>query len=240
MTRTNQFGQPIGDAVDGWKPATPPARECMEGRYCRLEPIDVGAHLDSLYEAQALDENGRNWTYLPYGPFGRKDEYRSWMEDTCLGDDPLFFAILDRESGRATGVASYLRITPQIGSIEVGHLYFSPLLQRTRAATEAMFLMAQRAFALGNRRYEWKCDSHNAPSKAAAERLGFRYEGTFRQHTVVKGRNRDTTWLSILDGEWPALRTAFETWLAPENFDESGRQMQSLSELTAAARPQLA
>ncbi len=172
------------------------------------------------------------WTYLPYGPFADFAAYRGWIEAKWLGNDPLLFALVDAASHQAVGVASYLRIDPPAGSIEVGHLGYSPLLQRTPAATEAMFLLMAQAFALGYRRYEWKCDALNEPSRAAALRLGFTFEGLFRQATVVKGRNRDTAWYSILDSEWPALRTAFECWLAPENFGPDGRQRQRLSELT--------
>jgi RimJ/RimL family protein N-acetyltransferase len=158
------------------------------------------------------------------------------VKAVCLGDDPLFFAIVDAKTGRAVGLASYLRIDPRVGSIEVGHLRFSSLLQRTPAATEAMALMMRRAFELGYRRYEWKCDALNAPSRAAAERLGFEFEGIFRQARLNKGRNRDTAWFSILDREWPALRPAFERWLDPANFDANGKQRARLSELTAAAQ----
>ena len=157
------------------------------------------------------------------------------MQTTCLGADPLFFAIVDAATGRATGLASYLRIAPAAGSIEIGHLYFSPLLQRRPAATEALFLLMDQAFELGYRRLEWKCNALNAASRSAALRLGFQFEGIFRQATVVKGRNRDTAWFSIIDGEWPQLRRAFARWLAPANFDEKGRQRERLSTLTAAA-----
>ena len=176
------------------------------------------------------------WTYLPYGPFDSLDTYRAWTEEMSRRSDPLFFAIIDHNSGhasgRAVGLASYLRIDPAAGSIEVGHLHYSPLLQRTPAATEAMFLMMERAFNLGYRRYEWKCDALNAPSRAAAQRLGFTFEGIFRQAVVVKGRNRDTAWFSIIDAEWPALANAFRRWLDPANFDPQGKQRERLSTLT--------
>lgn len=240
MTRINEFGQEIGNPLPHWQSAETPTRQTLEGRYCRVEPVNPDRHLDSLFEAFSLDTDARHWTYLPYGPFPSKDDFRSWMEATCLDNDPRFYAIVDAVLGRAVGLASYLRIAPRTGSIEVGHLRFSSLLQQQRAATEAMFLMMANAFALGYRRYEWKCDSLNAPSRAAAERLGFRFEGRFRQHTVTKARNRDTDWFSILDTEWPALRTAFEVWLDPANFDSAGNQRTSLSELTRAARSTLA
>lgn len=204
----------------------------MEGRFCRLEPLDPAKHAASLHAANALDADGRMWTYLPYGPFGTADDYVAWLEDMSRKSDPLFYAIVDKPASRAVGVASYLRIDPRAGSIEVGHLGYSPLLQRTPAATEAMFLMMEKAFSLGYRRYEWKCHALNAPSRTAAQRLGFSFEGVFRQANVVKGRNRDTAWYSVIDLEWPALKQAFLRWLHPNNFDERGRQRVRLSALT--------
>jgi RimJ/RimL family protein N-acetyltransferase len=174
------------------------------------------------------------WTYLPYGPFATLDSYHVWAMDVCKRPDPMFYAIVDKTTDRAVGVASYLRIDPAAGSIEVGHINYSPLLQRTPAGTEAMFLMMERAFALGYRRYEWKCDSLNAPSRAAAQRLGFSFEGIFRQATVMKGRNRDTAWFAVIDREWPTLKSAFQRWLNPSNFDESGKQRARLSALIAS------
>jgi len=235
-TRTNDLGQPIGLAVPRWRPPARPPREAMVGRFCRLEPLDPARHAGELHAANALDADTRGWTYLPYGPFEDFDAYLDWMRRTCLGDDPLFFAIVDVQTGRAVGLASYLRIDPPSGAIEVGHLRFSSLLQRKPAATEAMYLMMQRAFALGYRRYEWKCDVLNAPSRAAAERLGLSFEGVFRQATVYKGRNRDTAWFAATNGDWPALDAAFRRWLAPANFDERGAQRVRLSDLTAPAR----
>jgi RimJ/RimL family protein N-acetyltransferase len=232
----NPLGQPIGVPLPGWQTPSLPLRETLAGRFCRLEPLEPERHAADLHSANALDAEGRMWTYLPYGPFADLAAYRGWMEAKWLGNDPLFFAIVDASTGRATGVASYLRIDPANGSIEVGHLGYSPRLQRTPAATEAMFLLMARAFALGYRRYEWKCDALNEPSRAAALRLGFTFEGIFRQATVVKGRNRDTAWYSIIDAEWPALRAAFEQWLAPENFDAEGRQRVRLSELIKQSR----
>jgi RimJ/RimL family protein N-acetyltransferase len=205
----------------------------MDGRYCRLEPIDPERHGAELHEANLREKTGANWTYLAYGPFSRLEEYRGWMVSTCLGEDPQFFAVVDQKSKRAIGVASYLRIEEKVGVIEVGHINYSPLLQRTPAATEAMYLMMRRVFdELGYRRYEWKCDALNAPSRAAAQRLGFKFEGIFRQATIYKNCNRDTAWYSILDGEWPSLKAAFERWLDPANFDEAGRQIRKLRELT--------
>lgn len=197
-----------------------------------MEPLDADRHGAQLFAANAADAEGRSWTYLAYGPFASLADYRAWLSTSCAAEDPLFFAIVDRRDGTPAGVASYLRITPASGSIEVGHLNFAPRLQRTAAATEAMFLLMQWAFEVGYRRYEWKCDALNAPSRAAAERFGLSFEGIFRQATVYKGRSRDTAWYAAIDSEWPALRAAFETWLAPANFDGQGNQRQRLAELT--------
>ena len=229
----NELGQPIGSPLPGWKEPPRPPRTAMAGRYCRVEPLEPARHADDLFRANALDATGRNWTYMSYGPFDTLEAYREWMGSYCLGDDPLFHAIVDSATGRAVGVASYIRIDPRNGSIEVGHINYSPLLQRRPAATEAMYLMMKRAFGLGYRRYEWKCDALNERSRGAARRLGFSFEGVFRQATVYKGRSRDTAWYAAVDKEWPALEQAFLRWLDPGNFDEQGRQRMRLSELTA-------
>jgi len=226
--RRNHLDQPIGFPLPDWSPRQRPPRTPMEGRFCRIEPLDR-RHAAGLFAANAEDTEGRIWTYLPYGPFASLEPFQGWVEAMARGEDPLFHAILDRASGRALGVASYLRIDPPVGVIEVGHINYAPALQRRPAATEAMYLMMRRVFdELGYRRYEWKCDALNAPSRAAAERLGFRHEGLFRQATIYKGRNRDTAWYSILDREWPALRDAFERWLDPGNFEAAGQQRKSL------------
>ena len=226
----SQLGQPIGFPLLHWTPRPLPPRSAMEGRFCTVEPIDPARHAADLHAANSLDRQGRNWTYLPYGPFARLEDYRLWLDRVAAVADPLFHAIIERRSGRAVGVASYMRIDPAAGVIEVGGINYAPPLQRTPAATEAMYLMMRRVFdELGYRRYEWKCDSLNAPSRAAAQRLGFRYEGMFRQATVYKARNRDTCWFSIVDGEWPARKARFEAWLAPSNFDASGRQKKALA-----------
>jgi len=207
----------------------------MEGRFCRVVPLNPELHAASLYNSNQAGAGDGMWTYLPYGPFDTLDRYRAWTEQSCQGDDPLFYAILHLATGQAAGVASYLRISPENGSLEVGHIQYSPALQRTPAATEAMYLMMQRAFTLGYRRYEWKCDALNSPSRTAAQRLGFSFEGVFRQATVVKGRNRDTAWYSVLDVEWRTLNKAFLRWLDPRNFDRRGRQVERLSTLTHEA-----
>jgi len=213
-----------------WKPAQPAGRVVLEGRLVRLVPLDVERHGADLQAAQ----NGAPeiWMYLPDGPFAGDADFRDWLTARARASDPLFYAMVDRASGRANGMASYLRITPEHGVIEVGYIWYSPALQRTPAATETMYLMARHVFEdLGYRRYEWKCNELNAPSRRAALRLGFTYEGIFRQHMVVKDRNRDTAWYSMLDSEWPAAKAAFEAWLRPENFDEAGRQLHGLAEL---------
>jgi len=227
---TNDFGQPIGAALPDWTGRPHPPRTSTAGRFCRVEPLDPRAHGDDLYDCIGAPANhdGR-WTYLFYGPFDSRRSFQNWLDQVAAGEDPLFFAIVDRR-GRAVGVAAYMRIDPASGVIEIGHLNFSRHLQRTAAATEAMYLMMRRAFdELGYRRYEWKCDSLNAPSRRAALRFGFTYEGLFRQAVVYKQRTRDTTWFSIVDSEWPSRRAAFEAWLSPDNIDASGTQCQPLS-----------
>lgn len=223
---------PLGRPVPGWTARPRPPRAAMRGRFCRLEPLSAERHADSLFDANALDREERMWTYLLRGPYGSRAEYRAYLEKCSASEDPLFFAIVDAGLERATGLGSYLRIEPAHGVIEVGHLAFSPLLQRTAAATEALYLMMRQVFELGYRRYEWKCDALNARSCRAAERLGFTFEGIFRQAVVYKGRNRDTAWYAMIDREWPAIDRAFQRWLDPSNFDAQGRQRTSLSALT--------
>jgi len=225
--------QPIGFSIGDWTPPVRPPAEPMIGRYCRLERLDADRDGQSLFDAYALDSEGRNWTYLPQGPFENYAEFHIWLSGMAKLDDPFFFTIIDTESQTSVGIASYLRITPPAGSIEVGHIHYSPLLQRKPAATEAMYLMMKQAFALGYRRYEWKCDALNAPSRMAAQRLGLSYEGVFRQATVYKQRNRDTAWYATIDREWPDLKQAFEQWLDPNNFDNDRNQKTRLSTLTA-------
>jgi len=228
--RVNHLGQPIGENVV-WAGATRPPRSNMDGKYCRLEPIDIERHASDLFEAFSADETGSIWTYLFTDPFETEADLREWMAKACLGDDPLFHAVIDKRTGKAVGFATFMRIDQVMGVIEVGNINFSPALQRTPAATEAMFLMMRRVFnELGYRRYEWKCDNLNAPSHKAAKRLGFTYEGLFRQALVYKGRNRDTAWFSIIDSEWPMIEAAMTAWLADDNFDTSGQQIKSLGE----------
>jgi len=213
-----------------WRGARPPRREPLDGETVRLEPLDAVRHGDELFAAaQGADET---WRYLPYGPFASRDDFLRWLERHASTNEPLAFAILDRSAGAARGIATFMSIVPEHGVIEIGHIWLSPQLQRTRQATEAIFVMSRHAFEdLGNRRLEWKCDAANEPSRRAAERFGFVSEGVFRQHRVIKGRNRDTAWYSIIDSEWLSRRAAFERWLAPANFDEAGRQRRSLAEV---------
>jgi RimJ/RimL family protein N-acetyltransferase len=206
----------------------------MRGDYVELEPLDPERHGPSLWRAiEPLPVS--HWTYLPYGPFASFPAFREWLGRDGVGDDPLFFAVVDRPTRDAIGLASYLRIQRASACIEVGHLNFSMRLARHPGATEAMALMMRGAFELGYRRYEWKCDALNAPSRTAALRLGFQFEGVFRQATIYKGRSRDTAWYSVIDREWPALDRTYRTWLAPENFGADGRQRSRLSELTRSA-----
>lgn len=229
---TNSLGQPLGLEVDNWTGAIRPTGLSLTGRNCRLEAINANQHANELFKAFSNDTDHRNWTYLPYGPFTELSEFISWIESLTESTDPLFYAVVNQQTDIAVGMASYLRIQPDAGSIEVGHIHFSPLLQRTPMATEAMYLMMQYAFEeLGFRRYEWKCNALNQPSRRAAERFGFTFEGIFRQARVDKGRNRDTAWYAIIDGEWPAIKQAMQQWLHPDNFAPDGQQRRKLREL---------
>lgn len=231
----NHLGQPVGKPLPGWSPRPLPPRTAMQGRLCTVLPLDPERHAAQLFAAYADDVEGRLWTYLPRGPFAAPGDYRAWAEAASRSDDPLTHAIIDNATGAAIGTAAYMRIEPAVGVIEIGSITYSPRLQRRPAGTEAMYLMMRRVFdELGYRRYEWKCNSLNLPSGAAAERLGFQYEGLFRQATITRGRNRDTMWFSVIDGEWPALRAAFERWLDPANFDAQGQQRRSLASLRSS------
>lgn len=220
----------LGELVPDWTPPPRPGPAAMEGRWARLERLDADRHAAEVHAANR--ESDAIWTWMPHGPFADEGAWRAWAEGMQGREDPYFYAIRDLQTGLAAGVASFLRIAPEAGSIEVGWITYAPALQRTPAATEAMALMMGWAFDAGYRRYEWKCDALNRPSRQAAERLGLSYEGTFRQATVVKGRNRDTAWFAAIDGEWPRLRAAFAEWLDPANFDREGRQRARLSDLT--------
>ena len=228
MPRTNTFGQPIGDDLDGWEPPSAPPAQVLSGNHVRLEPLDVDRHGSSLFSALNEAEDSL-WTYMSWGPFSSLDELSGHL--TGLVHLPNWIAYAALIDGEAVGYFSYLRIDPPLGSIEVGGITLSPRIQRTIASTEAQYLLMRNAFELGYRRYEWKCDALNAPSRSAALRLGFTYEGTFRQATHYKGRNRDTAWYAITDRDWPKVERAFLSWLAPENFDEAGTQREALQTL---------
>lgn len=231
----NQYQQPVGAPVPGWTPRAQPPRQPIEGRYCRLEALDPQRHAADLYAAYSQAPDERDWTYLSTGPFADAAAYRAYAERAALSSDPLHYVVIERKSGNAVGTLALMRIDPANGVIEVGFVTFSPLLKRTPISSEAQYLLMKHVFdELGYRRYEWKCDSLNAPSRQAAARLGFQFEGIFRQAVVYKGRSRDTAWFSIIDSDWPPLRTAFEAWLAPENFDADGQQRLSLTQIRAA------
>lgn len=221
----NSAGLPIGPAVPGWVARPRPPRTPMVGQYAVLEPVQVEKHAADLFSAYMEAPDGRDWTYLSVERPDSEPRFREYLTRLTTSDDPLHHAIVDRATGRALGTASFMRIEPAHGVVEVGHITYSPALKRTRIATEAMYLMMKRAFdELGYRRYEWKCDSLNAPSRTAALRFGFTFEGIFRKAIIYKGRSRDTAWYSITDEEWPGVRGAFESWLDPRNFDGEGRQ----------------
>lgn len=220
-----------------WTAAKKPPRTAIAGRFCRIEPLDIKRHLEDLYESFCEDTDGTLWTYMADGPFESVEQFRHWMERASMSDDPFFHALIDSSTGCTVGVAAYMRIKPDIGVIEVGNITYSPRLQKTPAATEAMYLMMKRVFSeLGYRRYEWKCDALNEASKRAAERLGFTFDGVFEQAIIYKGRNRDTAWYSVLDRDWPTLEKAYRKWLDPENFDENGNQVLRLEELIRQER----
>ncbi|WP_406647088.1 GNAT family protein [Aliisedimentitalea scapharcae] len=230
--RINAFGQPIGQEVPNWHPRSVPDRKPMRGQYCDLIELNPVQHADDLFTAFQTGKQDGLWTYMSVGPFSTKNHMQAWLVSISAQSDPVYYAILDRDTGRAIGVASYMRIKPDAGSVEVGGIAFSPLLQCTRGATEAMFLMMRHVFDdLGYRRYEWKCDALNEASRRAAERLGFSYDGLFEQALVYKGRNRDTAWYSILDRDWPRISRALCLWLDPQNFDEAGRQRERLTDM---------
>ena len=226
--------QRLGDEVTGWVVPPRPDHAAMQGQFVRLEPLSADAHAFDLHAA--FQGHDRLWDYMPYGPFASGSAYHRWARDREAGEDPRFYVLRDMASGQCGGIASYLRITPEAGSIEVGHICISPAMQRGAAWTEAMFLMMDWAFKAGYRRYEWKCNALNLASRRAAQRLGFSFEGVFRQHLIVKGRNRDTAWFSVIDSEMPALAEAYAAWLSPANFDAKGRQRERLSDLTGLVR----
>ena len=206
-----------------------PSKKKLIGKYCFLEPINIRKHSKDLYKNFSLDKKNIIWTYLPYGPFKSYGSFKKWLKSFCLNKDPFFYAIYSKKHKQYCGMVSYLRITPEHGSIEVGHINYSPILQNTTEGTETMYLMMKNAFeVLGNRRYEWKCNNLNSASKYAAERLGFKFEGIFRQMFIFKGRNRDTAWYSIIDKEWPNYKKKYLFYLKKSNFTKANRQRKSL------------
>ncbi|AXI40792.1 GNAT family N-acetyltransferase [Sulfitobacter sp. SK011] len=234
MNRNTTSDRPVGAPVRDWTPPAMPSGEILNGRYARLEPLTAEKHAALLF--RSFDGHDHIWDYMADGPYSSASQYHRWVRDNAGLSDPLFYAIRNLETDCWEGVASYLRIAPKSGSIEVGSISYSPALQRTRAATEAMYLMMKWAFEAGYRRYEWKCNALNAPSRRAAQRLGLSFEGVFRQALVIKGRNRDTAWFAAIDKEWPALREAFEAWLSPSNFTPEGVQIERLGDLTGLVR----
>ncbi len=213
-----------------WKGVPAPTVTVIEGRFIRLEKLDPARHGDDLFNAlQGPGADPTLWDYLPYGPFPERAAFDAWLNNHASHSDPYFFSVIDKASGDVQGILSLMSIVPEQGRIEIGHVTFGAPMQRSPKSTEAVYLLAKHSFELGNRRLEWKCNNANARSKNAAERLGFSFEGVFRQHTVVKGRNRDTAWYSILDGEWPAIGAGFERWLSDANQTDSG-QLKTLVE----------
>jgi RimJ/RimL family protein N-acetyltransferase len=227
--RRNRYDQPIGSPVTGWTERPRPPRLALHGRYCRLEPVDLQRHAADLFAAYMDAPDGRDWTYLSAERPETLTLFEEYFARLAKSEDPLHCTIVDTETAKPVGTAALMRIDPAVGVIEVGSIAYSPRMKRTRAGTEAMYLLMRLVFDdLGYRRYEWKCDSLNGPSRIAAQRYGFTFEGIFRRAIVYKGRSRDTAWYSIIVEEWPRIRTAFEAWLDPKNFDEHGRQKRAL------------
>lgn len=218
----------MSDTLMHWQPAALPDAKTLEGRFIRLEKLDPARHADDLWLVlNGPDSDPKLWDYLPYGPFNEREAFDAWLQRHASDTDPWFYSVVDQNTGVTEGVISLMSIVAAHGRIEIGHVTFGARMQRTPKGTEAIYLLAREAFALGYRRLEWKCNANNARSKRAADRFGFSYEGLFRQHMVVKGVNRDTAWYSILDNEWSALQKAFEAWLAVDNFKD-GQQIKGL------------
>ena len=233
MTRSDQTPANVCPVCENWSVPPYPNQDVLTGNYCQLDRLDAEKHAALLF--RVFEGHDQVWDYLPYGPFS--SQYQRWVREVAGLTDTVFYAIKNLRTGAFERLASFLRIWPKVGSIEIGHINMSPRLQRTPAATEAMYRMMQWAFEVGYRRYEWKCNAVNIPSRRAAQRLGLSYEGVFRQAAIVKGRNRDTAWFASIDSEWPALKEAFKAWLDPSNFDANGRQNERLSDLTRLVRP---
>ncbi len=222
--------RPVGPIVDPLPPGTTPDLRPLHGRWIRLDPVSVARHAQSLFNSvDGKDPDGDVWTWLAYGPFADLNSFSGWLKDREAARDPWFYAFVDRKSGEAVGMGAFMRADPGNGVIEIGNIWMAPALQRTREATEAIYLMIRHAFDdLGVRRLEWKCDTLNEPSRRAAKRFGFTFEGIFRQHFIIKGRNRDTAWFAMLDKDWPKVRAGFEAWLDEGNFDAEGNQKAKL------------
>lgn len=219
----------MAEDLSAWTPRPRPGTEALEGRFVRLEKLDPARHTDGLFDASAQPDGDERFRWLPNLPPTDREVFRAWVEQSAASEDPLFFAVIDKASGKVAGRQTFMRIDAANGVAEIGHIYWGPLVSRKPAATEALFLFARHIFDdLGYRRFEWKCDNSNLPSKRAAQRFGFRHEGVFHQHLIVKGRNRDTAWFAMLNTDWPKLRPAYEAWLSPENFDAEGGQIKTL------------
>ncbi len=232
MSQKNEFNQLIGHPVNNWRGVKKPSKQIMQGNHCVLEIVDIDKHAQQLFDALSFENPGDSWTYLKYGSFANSDEFAVWLKEKKADDDILHYVIKDINSLKPIGIAGYLDMQPQFGVIEVGFVHFSKLLRKSTAATEAMYLMMEYIFdELKYRRYAWKCDSLNQASRIAAQRLGFKYEGTLRQCIVYKNRNRDTDYFSILDSEWPTIKAKFQRWLHGNNFDDQGKQIVSLSKI---------
>lgn len=232
----NEFKQPVGKAIH-WKTAELPGSQPLTGQLCRIERLDMDRHAVDLYQSYPSVPDARHWTYLPYGPFDTLESYQDFLRTIVKSSDPLHYAVIDLVTGKAVGTFALMRIDVKNGVIEVGHVVYSPRMQRTSLSTETMFLLLKYVFEdLGYRRLEWKCDSLNAPSRTAAQRYGFTFEGIFRQAAVTRGRNRDTAWYSIIDSEYQGLRNAYSQWLAPLNFNGEGHQINKLSDFIARER----
>ncbi|MBV17786.1 MAG: GNAT family N-acetyltransferase [Thalassospira sp.] len=228
----DDFGKPVGQPIDNWSGCEFPPRSDMVGNHVIVSPLDVARDAQQLFDANSKATDGSRFTYLPTNAFDDLSAYKAWLDGMTANADPILHAIIDKATNRAVGVAAFMRIDAANGVVEVGNINYAPALSKTIGGTEAMYLMMKRTFdELGYRRYEWKCDDQNAPSRAAAARYGFTYEGTFRNHMIYKGRNRDTAWFSITADEWPAIRAGFEAWMSPDNFDENGAQRTRLQDL---------
>lgn len=234
--RINQFGQPIGAALPDWQPVAVPESHTLTGRYCRLEPLDAARDAQALYAAYSSAPDGRDWTYLTEERPNTLDDFAVWLTQRAAEKSFVTFTVICAQRNIPVGLVSYMRIDPVNGSLEIGGVTWSPWMQRSVIGTEALWLMMKQTFDLGYRRCEWKCDSLNGPSRNAALRLGFTYEGTFRQMMARKGRSRDSDWFSIIDSEWPAIDTVLSDWLSPQNLDAQGEQRASLSQLMRARK----